>query len=291
MSKAFTFGDMSVQSIVEQEGPFFDLMGFFPSLTPERLAENRAWMEQCGALNKAGEMVLCVQSYLVRTPHHTVLIDSCVGNHKDRPTRPFWHQLRSTTYMDNLAAAGVTVDDIDFVMCSHLHADHVGWNTRLENGRWVPTFPNARYVFSRKELEYWTKENARQEIGAIADSVLPIVEANRADVVTSDFALDDHVRLTPTPGHTVDHVAFLLGRSGKDAVVSGDLIHSPIQARYPQLSMRSDYDPRQSADTRRSFLERCCETDTLVCTGHFPSPSTGKFSRWDSGFRFTPIAG
>jgi glyoxylase-like metal-dependent hydrolase (beta-lactamase superfamily II) len=290
MSKVFTCGDVSIQRVIEQEGPLYDLFAFFPGLTPETLAENRAWMEQCGAIDKAGRLVLCIQSYVVRTPHHTVLIDSCVGNHKDRPQRPHYHQLSSTTYMDNLAAAGLTVDDIDFVMCTHLHVDHVGWNTRLVNGRWVPTFPNARYIFSRKEFDYWAGKTAAGEGGPMADSVLPVVEANRADLVASDFALDDHVRLTPTPGHTPDHVAVLLGKSGKDAVVCGDLIHSPLQARYPELSMRSDYDAKQGGDTRRSFLERYSDTNTLVCTGHFPSPSAGRISRWGNGFRFTPAA-
>lgn len=291
MSKLYRFGDISVQRVVEQEGPFYDLLTFFPGLTPQAQAENRAWMEQCGAVDRAGRLVLCIQSYVVRTPRHTVLIDSCVGNDKDRPQRPHYHRLSSTSYMDNLAAAGVTLEDIDFVMCTHLHVDHVGWNTRLLDGRWVPTFPNARYIFARKEFDYWTEKNAAAQIGPIADSVLPILEAKRADLVASDFALDDHVRLTPTPGHTRDHVAVLLGKSGKDAVVCGDLIHSPLQARYPDLAMRSDYDPKQGAETRRSFLERYCETDTLVCTAHFPSPSAGSISRWGDGFRFTPAAG
>ena len=290
MSTVLNRGDIRVQRILEQEGGFFDARGFLPGLTTEALAENRAWMEQCGALNAAGQLVMAVQSYVVRTPHHTVLIDSCVGNHKDRVTRPFWHQLKSPAYLNNFAAAGLTVEDIDFVLCTHLHADHVGWNTRLENGRWVPTFPNARYVFSRRELDYWSAQHAKNEIVALADSVLPIVEANRADLVSSDFALDDHVRLTPTPGHTIDHFAVVLGKSGKDAVVSGDLIHSPLQARYPELAMRSEYDPAQSIQTRRGFLERYCDTDTLVCTGHFPSPSVGSIRRWGEGFRFLPKA-
>jgi len=286
MSRVLSRGGISVERILEQEGGFFDARGFLPGLTAEVLAENRAWMEQCGALNAAGQLVMAVQSYVVRTPHHTVLIDSCVGNYKDRLTRPFWHQLKSPAYMDNFAAAGLRVEDIDFVLCTHLHADHVGWNTRLQDGRWVPTFPNARYLFSRKEFDFWNAENAKSEIGAIADSVLPIVQADRADLVSNDFALDDHVRLTPTPGHTIDHYAVVIGRSGKDAVVSGDLIHSPLQARYPELAMRSDYDAAQGTRTRRSFLERYCDTDTLVCTGHFPSPSVGALRRWGDGFRF-----
>src|SRR5262249_29123802 len=133
-------------------------------------------------------VVLCVQSFVVKTPHHNILIDTCVGNHKPRPTRPFWNNLKSDRWEKSLAATGLGVGDIDYVMCTHLHVDHVGWNTRLENGRWVPTFPKARYLFAERELAHWTQEHAKdaQSLPWIADSVLPIVEAKRAEVVKSN---------------------------------------------------------------------------------------------------------
>jgi glyoxylase-like metal-dependent hydrolase (beta-lactamase superfamily II) len=236
-----------------------------------------------------GLVVLCIQSYIVRTPHHTILIDSCVGNHKERPARPFWHKREDPTYMRNLAAAGLTVDDIDFVMCTHLHVDHVGWNTKLENGQWVPTFPKARYVFAEQELAYWTARNEQEPIAPMVDSVLPIVAARRADIVRSDHALNEYVRLMPTPGHTPDHFAVALGKGKDSAVVTGDLIHSPLQARYPELAMFADVDRAQGVVTRRKFLEHYCDTDTLVCTAHFPSPSCGHVKRWDDGFRFVSV--
>ena len=148
--------------------------------------------------------------------------------------------------MNALRAAGLGVEDIDFVMCTHLHGDHVGWNTRLENGRWVPTFPKARYLFSKKEYTYWSEMHRQTPLDPIADSVLPIIEANKAELVTSDHALNDHIRLIPTPGHTPDHFAVCAGRGCDAAVFTGDLIHSPIQARYPDLVMRVDYDRKQA---------------------------------------------
>jgi glyoxylase-like metal-dependent hydrolase (beta-lactamase superfamily II) len=193
--------------------------------------------------------------------------------------------------MQALKGAGVTVDDIDFVMCTHLHGDHVGWNTRMENGRWVPTFPNAKYLFSKKEFEYWDGVHRQTPLDPMTDSVLPIIDANKAELVTSDHALNDHIRLTPTPGHTPDHFAVCAGRGGDRAVFTGDLIHSPIQARYPDLVMRVDYDQKQASATRRAFLERYCDSSTLCCTMHFPSPSVGYIKRWDDGFRCEPIAG
>src|SRR6266446_3493328 len=158
--------------------------------------------------------------------------------------------------MSALKAAGLGVEDIDFVMCTHLHGDHVGWNTRLENGRWVPTFPKARYLFSKKEYTYWSEVHQKTPLDNISESVLPVIEANRAELVTSDHELNDHIRLTPTPGHTPDHFAVCAGRRGDQAVFTGDLIHSPIQARYPELVMRVDTDRDQAVATRRRFLDR-----------------------------------
>jgi glyoxylase-like metal-dependent hydrolase (beta-lactamase superfamily II) len=220
----------------------------------------------------------------VKTPHHTILVDSCIGNDKPRPLRPKWNMKTDGTYMRALAAAGFSVDDIDFVMCTHLHVDHVGWNTRLENGRWVPTFQNARYVFAKSEFDYWTEQHAKTPVPPFDDSVLPIVEAKQADIVRHDYEIGDHARILPTPGHTPGHVAFTFGRGKDTAVVSGDLMHSPLQARYPELSAKFDVDQAQSAVTRRNFLERYCDTDTLCCTAHFPSPSSGKIRRWGDGF-------
>jgi glyoxylase-like metal-dependent hydrolase (beta-lactamase superfamily II) len=288
MSTTLTVGELTIHRIIEQEFPFTDPFEFIPGLSEEILQENRSWMEPAALDPATGKLVLCFQSYVVQTPWHTVLVDSCIGNEKDRAGRPMWHKKTDDAFMRGLAAVGLKLDDIDYVMCTHLHVDHVGWNTRLENGRWVPTFPKARYLFSDREYAYWTAQHAKTPIECIADSVIPIVEAKRADFVSSEHVLDDHVRLLPTPGHTPDHFAVLLGRGGKDAVLTGDLIHSPIQARYPELSMRADYDPQQAAVTRRGFLERVCEQDTLCCTAHFPSPSRGRFTRWGDGFRCEP---
>lgn len=284
MSLKFTVGDLAIHRIIEQEASFLPALDMLPQLTPEVLGENRAWMKKIKALDDNDVLILCFQSYLIRTPHHTILVDTCIGNDKPRPNRPNWHQKTDDTYLRALAAAGVSVGDIDFVMCTHLHPDHVGWNTRLENGRWVPTFPNARYVFGKAEFEHWTAQNAKAEVAPFADSVLPVVEADKAEIVSTDFAIGDHLRILPTPGHTPGHVALAFGKGKDHAVCSGDLIHSPLQALYPELSPKFDVDPAQAAVTRRSFLERYCDTDTLCCMAHFPSPSAGRIRRKGNGF-------
>jgi len=289
MTLKFRIGTIEVDRIIEGEYPFEAAANFLPNLTAEQLADNRGWMREAGALDADDRLILCIQSYVLRTPHHNILVDSCVGNNKPRPTRPVWDMKTDTSYMGALAAAGLTVDDIDIVMCTHLHVDHVGWNTRLENGRWVPTFPKARYMFADREFAHWEAENAKAPVLPFQDSVLPIVAANRHQLVRSDFALDDHIRLMPTPGHTPDHFAVVIGKGRDEGVITGDLIHTPLQARYPEMSMRADVDPVKSAATRRAFLERYCDTDTQCCTAHFPSPSRLKIKRWDDGFKCESI--
>jgi glyoxylase-like metal-dependent hydrolase (beta-lactamase superfamily II) len=284
MSLNFSVGDLTIHRAIEQEMSFFPALELLPQLTPELLAENRAWLRQANAIDDQDVLILCFQSYIVRTPHHTILIDSCIGNDKPRPGRPKWHMKTDDTYMRALTAAGVTPADIDYVMCTHLHVDHVGWNTKLENGRWVPTFPKARYVFGKTEYDYWNEQNKKAEVPPFADSVLPVVEADRAEIVRDDFAIGDHVRIVPTPGHTPGHVAFALGKGKDSAVFSGDLMHTPLQTLYPELSPKFDVDPAQAAVTRRNFLERYCDTDTLCCTAHFPSPSVGKIRRKGNAF-------
>jgi len=284
MSLNFAAGDLTVHRIIEQETTFLPALDMFPALTEDLLAQNRDWLRKAGAIDADDMLILCFQSYIVRTPHHTILIDSCIGNDKPRPLRPKWNMKTDDTYLRALKAAGFSVADIDFVMCTHLHVDHVGWNTRLEGGRWVPTFPNARYLFGKTEFDYWTEQHAKTAVPAFGDSVLPVVEAKRAEIVRDDFAIGDHLRILPTPGHTPGHSAFVLGREKDDAVFAGDLIHSPLQALHPELSPRFDVDQAQAAVTRRNFLERYCDTDTLCCTAHFPSPSTGKIRRKGNGF-------
>jgi pentatricopeptide repeat protein len=291
MSKPIQIGDTAISRIVEQEDAFFDAFEFFPDFTNEMLEENRSWLYPVFFRQGTTRFNLCVQSYLVRTPHHTILIDTCVGNHKPRKARAFWDQMASDRYEKNLAAAGVGVGDIDMVMCTHLHTDHVGWNTRLENGQWVPTFPNARYVFSEKELNYWTERHAdNPELAPwITDSVLPIVAAQRCDLVKNDHVLTDGIQLIASPGHTIDHCSVHVDRGGASALITGDMIHSPLQARYPELGMMSDYDSAQAGRSRREIFSRFLDTPTLMCTSHFPQPSTGRFEAWDDAFRFVPI--
>jgi len=292
MATPIQLNDITIHLVVEQEGGWFDAKGFFPKLTKELLDENRSWL-QPEFIDANDKLILCIQSFVIRTPQHNILIDACVGNHKHRPTRPFWNMLDSDRFEKGLAAIGLGVNDIDYVMCTHLHGDHVGWNTRLDNGRWVPTFPRARYIMSDRELAHWTqreKENP-ESVPWITDSVLPIVAAKREQIVKSDFAFNEQVQLVPTPGHTIDHFSVLVGRPGRDALITGDMIHSPLQGKYPDLGMMADYDSAQAGQTRRKIFDRFCDQPTQMCLSHFPAPSTGRVQRWGDGYKFVSVRG
>jgi glyoxylase-like metal-dependent hydrolase (beta-lactamase superfamily II) len=279
-------GDIVIDRIVESICVEFDAAGFFPETTPEDWARHRPWMEPWALDPATGNLVLTIQAFLLRTRHHTILIDTCVGDHKPRPQRAFWHMLKLNTFLPRLAAAGVAPEDVDYVMCTHLHWDHVGWNTRLQDGRWVPTFPNAKYIFARVEWDSFEALHRRLPQPQFVDSVLPVMEAGQAQLVGTDFALDDEVRLEPTPGHTAGHVSVRLASRGAQAVVTGDCIHSPVQCLEPGWIMRADLDPALASATRRSFLERCCDSGVLVCATHFPEPSFGGITRRGNAFWF-----
>ena len=281
--KHWTFGASTLQRVVESERPLLSPFEIFTDCTQAHLDANRAWLQPRLQDPASGLLTITIQSFLIRQNGLTILVDSCSGNDKEARARPEFRRAK-WPWLERLADAGVKPEDIDIVLCSHLHVDHVGWNTRLDNGRWVPTFPNARYVFDKTEFDYWTEMHAKTPVPPFADSVLPVVEARQAEIVRSDYQIGDHTRILPTPGHTPGHAAFTFGRGKDDAVFSGDLMHSPLQTHYPELSIKFDIDQVQAAATRRNFMERYCDSDTLCCTAHFPSPSVGKIRRAGNGF-------
>ncbi len=221
---------------------------------------------------EALKMRLSIHTFVVRTPHHTILVDTCIGNDRRRDV-PLWDHMH-TDYLDRLARAGVEPEEVDYVFCTHMHVDHVGWNTRLENGRWVPTFPNARYLFHRTEWAHWKDTRDANQAEVVRDSLLPVVDAGLAELVDSGFVIEDGVRLEPTPGHTPGHCSVHLGLpAGEDAVITGDMIHPPAQIFRPEWASRACHDPALAVATRRAFLERYADSGTLVLGTHFAPPT------------------
>ena len=264
-------GDISLQRILEHEIPVYHPSEFFDEATAEAVEPYRQWLEPKALCPQTGLMVMPVQSYLVRTRHHIILIDTCCGCNKTYAEPPEWHPRSNEVWLYNLKSAGVHPEDVDYVFCTHLHSDHCGWNTRLVDGRWVPTFPNAKYVFTRAEYQAMAEENHQ----IFTDNVHPIMEARQALLVDLDYALDDEVWLEPTLGHSAGHVAVHLKSGRHHAVMCGDLIHTPLQLAEPGWTPTFEYDMAVSTETRKTFLSTYCESDTLVLTAHFPSPSIG----------------
>jgi glyoxylase-like metal-dependent hydrolase (beta-lactamase superfamily II) len=285
-------GEFRIDRLVEHEVPFLPPAALFPDYDPAVLAQER---ELAALIDDAsGLLRLSFHSFLLRTERHTVLIDACMGNDKERPLRAQAHR-RSFDFLGGLAALGVALEQVDVVLCTHLHWDHVGWNTRLQDGRWIPTFPNARYVMARREYEYRSACHARGEQTmhdlAFADSVLPLIRAERAVLVEDDFALQDGVSLVPFAGHTPGNVAINLQSDGARGVFCGDVLHSPLQLARPDWSSSACADPVLSRAARRRLIERHADTQDLVLPAHFPAPSAGRIVRRGQAFGFDAYRG
>jgi glyoxylase-like metal-dependent hydrolase (beta-lactamase superfamily II) len=290
----FDVGGVTVLRVEESLGSGFAPRSLLPDWTAEAVAPQLAWLAPTYYDPQCDRLIGSIHSWVLKTQRHTILIDTCVGNHKERPGQARFHMLERP-YMANLAAAGIAVADIDYVLCTHLHVDHVGWNTRLHDGRWVPTFPNAKYVFSKSDRDYYDPaRGAGGQLDAHArvfnDSVLPILEAGQAVVVDGEYALADCLTLAPAPGHTPGHVLITLRARGAEALFSGDILHHPIQICHPGWSSAFCTDREQAARTRRQVLEHAAENGSVLYPGHFAGPHIGRVAADGGSFRFLPGA-
>ena len=287
-------GDMRIDRLVEIASIPFEKNWLFTNAKDDVIEANRCWLDERFIEPKSGRFILSHHSYVVRTSRWSAIVDTCCGNQKWRPRTPFWNELNQP-YLENLRALGVEPDEVDFVMCTHLHVDHVGWNTRLIDGRWVPTFPRARYLMGRTEYDFWKQkhdENPEQSVnhGSFEDSVLPVVACGQADFVETDHCLfDDHkatVRFSAAPGHSIGNMMIHLSDGSDQAIMSGDVIHHPIQCAAPGFANAADYDPIAALKTRIGLLERVADTSTLLLPGHFPGPTAGRVVSHADAFRF-----
>lgn len=290
--KPLQIGQVRVDTVEEVSGPRYRPSWLLPDSTPEQVRRHVAWMAPDLYDPDRDLLAMVRQTYVLRTPRRTILIDTCVGDHKER-TSPNFNQL-STEWLNNFRALGLTFDDIDVVMCTHLHVDHVGWNTRLENGRWVPTFPNARYLFGRTEFEACQealKRGPDPDGPIFEDSVLPIVEAGLAEIVDDNHALSDGIWFEPTHGHSPGHLCVNVRDGGQSAIFSGDVMHHPIQVREPTWNTRFCQDSVRSRETRHLFLDRYADRDTMVIPAHFERGTAGYIKGASDGFHFDFLEG
>jgi len=291
--QTWTIGSSTVTRIGEQIGPSdFVAASFLPQLVRDRFEPHLSWLVPTHYDPARDRLITSNHAWLVRTGRHTILIDSCAGNHKERPWMPRFHQL-DTPFLRHLREAGAAPESIDFVLCTHLHVDHVGWNTRLVDGRWVPTFPNARYLFSRTENDAWRPDGGtrRQEVGGASaamydDSVLPVIQAGQAQLLDGAHAIDDQLLIEPAPGHTPGHVLLKLKDGAEAAVFCGDAVHHPIQVYEPSWNSRFCEDPVQAALTRRAVLDHCAAHRALLFPTHFAAPHVAAID--EEGGRFRP---
>ncbi len=286
------FGEVRVDRVIEFERPLLPPEQLYPTSTPEAIHRHRHWLEPALLDPASGLLVIAFHSFLIRSKDVTILVDTCGGNDKWRPGKRRYHMNR-WPYLENLARAGIAPEQVDYVLCTHLHVDHVGWNTRLVDGRWVPTFPNARYVFAQAEWEYWRdhyKTEAFRDDPYYLDSILPVIEAGQADFIQGDYAFNDEVGLDATPGHTPGHVCVHVRSGGEECVMSGDLMHHPVQCAEPDWSSCFCVDPAQSRETRRTFLQRYAEKPVTILPAHFPTPTAGTIRRAGAVWRFQFLA-
>jgi glyoxylase-like metal-dependent hydrolase (beta-lactamase superfamily II) len=273
-------GDVRISRIVESEGPTPPSF-LFADATPEKLLQH-AWLKP-HFLTDDGKLISSIHAFVLESQGRVIVVDTCVGNDKPREVKN-WN-MRKGRFLEDMAEAGFPRERVTTVLCTHLHVDHVGWNTMLEGGKWVPTFPNARYLFGRKEWDYWKNEAEGPDREVRNDSVRPVLEAGLADLVESDHQLTSDVCLEPTPGHTPGHVSVRISSKGAEAVITGDLMHHPVQCADPRICSRFDYDPAAAQTTRAEFLKRYDDGRTLVLGTHFAAPAAGKFASESGRYR------
>ena len=278
-------GALEIARVLEDETPIFSPWTMYPDSRPTDLERERGWLMPRFYDERRELLRTSMHSYVLSTAAHTVVIDTCVGNDKPGRRRDHWCE-SNWPYLDNLAAAGYAPEDVDLVLLTHLHVDHVGWNTRLVDERWEPTFPNARYVFSAIDLASLQAKHAAGEgqyVHVFEDSIKPILDAGLADPVSTDHVVEDSIRFEPAPGHTPGQVNVRILSEGAEALVTGDVFHHPIQAAYPGWnSVACEHGPT-AGRTRRAVFESLADRDALVLPAHF---EPCRLRRAGDGFRF-----
>ena len=279
MNEIWQIGDIKVTRIVEME-----VVGGSRFILPDATRDAclpYSWM-QPHFMDDSGNLVMSIHALVIEVGERRIIVDTCIGNDKERSI-PNWSNLQ-TNFLKDMENIGYPVESIDTVLCTHLHVDHVGWNTRLVNGEWVPTFENARYLIGEDEWAYWdTNEDPTSYGNVMDDSVRPVIEAGLVDLVSTSEKIAPCIRLESTPGHTPGHVSVLLESRGEEAVITGDCIHHPCQITRTDWCSSADYDKDQGRATREKFLERLVETNVLVIGTHFATPTAGHIRHYPEG--------
>jgi len=275
-------GDVTVTKVIELESVGRTRF-VLPQATPEEI-QKLSWLTPHFA-DDDGRLKMSIHSLVVETPKRRILVDTCIGNDKQGRGIPVWNGM-STGYLERLAAAGYPPKSIHMVLCTHLHVDHVGWNTRLKDGAWVPTFEKARYLFGRAEYDYWkARRDDPHEMAVFDDSIKPVVDADLVDFIEPGDRICKELSVFPTPGHSPGHLSVLIRSQGEEAVLTGDVAHHPCQMAHLSWASAFDFDPGQSTNTRRELFSDLAGKPTLVIGGHFVG---GHVVKDRESFRFAP---
>lgn len=277
-------GEVTISKVIELEvtgGSRFLL----PQATPDTI-KPITWLQPHFA-DENGRLRMSIHSFIVESQGQRIIVDTCLGNDKQNRRIPHWND-RSGPFLDDLTAAGFPPDSIDTVLCTHLHVDHVGWNTKLVDGKWVPTFSRARYLMGRTEYEHWSRAATREDMPfVLADSVTPILDAGVATLVETDHRLNDEISLIPTVGHTPGHVSVWIESRGEKAMITGDFMHHPCQIAHPEWETTADTDKEQGIRTRRIMFDRLADTPVLVIGTHFAGVTAGRIVRDGETYRLS----
>ncbi len=283
-ARIYRIGEVTVTRVTETIIEMAPPARLFPDWRPQLLAGEERRLAPSAPESLRERIPTSVHSWLVKTPTSTILVDTGIGNGKTRPQAYFDHL--DTPYLERLAAAGASPDEVDHVLITHIHTDHVGWNTQAVDGRWVPTFPNATYVFPRRGHEFFSSAEgrARPNYGMYEDSILPVIAAGQARMIGHEGEeVLPGIRYLPTPGHSVDHMSISLVSQGEEALFAGDIMHSPIQVHAPELTSVFCADPAQAMRSRERVLRHCAERGALYLSSHFAETSAGRIVGRDGG--------
>lgn len=281
----WTVGEVTITAVIESTEAFtaeFVRQHVLPAATREALGA-MPWLAPHW-VDEAGDPRFVSQTFLVASRGRKILVDTCLGNDKER-RNPAFHRLQ-TPFLERLAAAGAAPEDIDVVLCTHLHFDHVGWNTRWTGAAWTPTFPNARYLFAEGEWAHWEARAAHGYV--MHDSLRPVMDAGLADLVAPDHAITDEVALFPTPGHTPGHVSVRIRSGGAEAIITGDALHHPCQVAHPEWPSLADSDRERARATRTALIDEAAARGVLVIGTHFAPPAAGRVAADTTARRLIP---
>ena len=270
--KTWQIGDVKVTRVLEQEVPL-PPEALIANIDPDRLKEHEAWLKP-GFMNDEGQIVLSFHALVVESAGKTIVVDTCMGN--DRPLPVEMGPLQ-TNFLEDLEAV-VKREQVDYVMCTHLHFDHIGWNTMKVGEEFVPTFPNAKYLFAKGEYDHWAGGPEDENID-LRFGIQPVIDAGLHELVPDDHAITDEITLESTPGHTPGHVSVTIESKGQRAVITGDMVHHPVQLAEPGWGSHPDAQPERAVETRRAFVDRYGDSDVLVIGTHFSGPTSGHIKK------------